>query len=57
MKIGDRVINTKATAGIPEGMTGTVAEDSDCPWVTWDNGEVLCRNDDYLKLLGDAHVG
>jgi hypothetical protein len=57
MKIGDRVINTKATAGIPEGMTGTVAEDSDCPWVKWDNGETWCRNDDYLELVEDDHVG
>ena len=50
-KIGDRVRNTKATAGIPEGMTGTVAEDSDAPWVRWDNGEVLVRSEDYLEGL------
>ena len=50
-KVGDRVTNTIATAFIPEGMTGTVAEDSDAPWVRWDNGEVLVRNEDYLEGL------
>jgi hypothetical protein len=56
-KIGDRVTNIKSTVGIPKGMSGTVAEYSDCPWVAWDNGEVLCREDKYLKLLEAAHVG
>lgn len=56
-KIDDRVVNTKPTAGIPEGMTGTVLEDSDCPWVEWDNGQTWARNGDYLKLVGESHVG
>ena len=53
-KIGDRVINTKATTFIPEGMTGTVAEDDSCPWVKWDNGEVLCRDEDYLERVKEG---
>ena len=56
-KIGERVVNTKSTAGIPKGMTGTAAEESDCPWILWDNGELLCREDKHLELLEAADVG
>lgn len=56
MKIGDRVINIKATAFIPEGMTGTVLQDDCVPYVKWDNGETWARSEDYLELE-DAHVG
>lgn len=56
-KIGDRVVNVKPTPGIPAGTCGTVAENSDCPWIAWDNGNVMCRQDKYLKLLEAAHVG
>lgn len=48
---GDRVRSTSSTAFLPEGTTGTVKEDSDCPWVDWDNGMYLCRNGDFLKLV------
>jgi hypothetical protein len=50
-KIGERVVNTEATTFIPKGMTGTIGEEDSCPWVTWDNGEVWCREDKHLKLL------
>lgn len=48
-KIGDRVINTRATAFIPEEMIGTVMQDDCVPYVKWDNGEEWARNDDYLE--------
>jgi hypothetical protein len=49
-KFGDRVINTASTTHIPDGAHGTVQEESDTPWVKWDNGILCCRSEDYLAL-------
>lgn len=51
--IGQRVRNIKSTAFIPKGTAGTVAEESSCPWVVWDNGVSWCREDKFLELLND----
>jgi hypothetical protein len=47
-KLGEKVRNIKSTAFVPEGMTGTVVSEDDCPWIHWDNSTDSPRNEDYL---------
>lgn len=53
---GDRVVNTRTTAYIPEGAHGTVMENSNCPWIKWDGGETHCRYEDYLEPEKELNI-
>lgn len=49
-KIGDRVVCIKSTPYNSVGEVGTVNENSTCPFVNWDNGEMWAIHEDFINL-------
>lgn len=53
-KIGDRVVAVNENIWVPVGTVGTVDEDSEVPFVKWDNGSRWCLRESEMKLYSLA---
>ena len=49
-KIGDKVVVVNENNWVPVGTVGTVREDSEVPFVNWDNGDHWCLRECDMKL-------
>ena len=50
-KIGDKVVCIEKNAWVPVGTVGIVREDSDTPFVDWENGDLWCLRESCMELF------